>query len=281
MAKGEKESTPVAVAEDTGAALAAPQQSTELTTRMDQLFQEDSGLGMKEAGAGDYAIPFLAVMQKGSPQVSRASTKYVKDATVGQIFNTVTNELYDGDEGIEFIPCGFQKRMVRWKHRDDGGGLVCSYKEGDPTLKTFKRDDRGRLYDEESNDVIVDTCYHLGMLLHGNGFPEFAVISMTSTQLKTSRNWMTIIRRIMKRSSDGKVYNPPQFSHVYRIKTIPQQKQQYDWYGFAVAVEREVTDVELYKACRAFAKEIDSGNVRVSAPPQEFEDTNGDDSVPF
>jgi hypothetical protein len=33
-----------------------------------------------------------------------------------------------------------------------------------------------------------------------------------------------------------------------------------------------VTDVELYKFAREFAKQIESGQVRVSAPPQEFEE---------
>ena len=248
---------------------------------MDQMYQEDAGRGMEGIGAGDFSVPFLAILQKGSPQVSRANAKYIKDSQVGMIFNTVTQDVYDGDEGIQYIPCGFQKSLVRWKSRDSGGGLVCSYKEGDPALKKFKRDERSRLIDPETDDVIIDTAYHFGAMLHGAGFPEMAVISMASTQLKASRNWNTIMRRIMKRGPGGEVFNPPTYSHIYRIKTIPQTKDTFDWFGFSIIPEGEVKDVEIYKLCREFSRQIAAGNVRVSAPPQDFDEAGGEDSVPF
>ena len=255
------------------------------------LFQEDAGGGLSNLKGNDYAIPFITILQKGSPQVSKNNAKYIKGAEQGMIMNTVTADIYlgeaEGDEpgGILYIPCGYQKTLVRWKPRDSGGGLVCHYDENDPILKKFGRNDRGQLYDEATKDIIIDTAYHFGLLLHGEGFPEYAVVSMASTQLKKSRTWNTVMRRIMKKDANGRIFNPPSFSHVYRLTTIGESKDTYDWYGWRIISEGEVQDIELYKLARQFSKDIEAGAVRVSAPPQEFEDDGvtgpGDDHTPF
>ena len=260
---------------------------------LDDLFMEDAGGGMKNLGANDFAIPFISVLQKGSPQVSKNNSKYVKGAEQGMFFNTLTGDLYPGESvgdepgGILVIPCGYQKQLVRWKPRDSGGGLVCHYNENDPALKTFSRNERGQLTDKDSGDIIIDTAYHFSLLLHEDGFPEFAVISMASTQLKKSRTWNTVMRRIMVKAPNGQLYNPPSYSHVYRIKTIGEVKDKYDWYGLLIVSEGKVTDLNVYKMAREFAKQVESGNVRVSAPPQDFDDTAangaaaGSEDVPF
>ncbi len=259
-----------------------------LSTSLSDLFQEDAGAGMAK-GANDYAVPFITILQKGSPQVSKANPKFLKGAEPGAIMNTVTQDVYRGDSGpdspggILYVPCGYQKQLVRWKPRDSGGGLVCHYAENDPALKKFSRNQRGQLTDLETQDIIVDTAYHFGLLLHDGGFPEFAVISMYSTQLKKSRMWNTVMRRIMKRGSSGNIFNPPSYSHVYRLTTLGESKDSYDWYGWNIVSEGEVQDVEIYKVARDFSKQVESGNVRVSAPPQDFDEPveKGDEGIPF
>jgi hypothetical protein len=249
---------------------------------VDDMFQEDAGGGLTGLGANDFAIPFLAILQKASPQVSRNNAKYVKGAEEGMVMNTVTGKLFpgqpDGDApgGILFIPCGYQKQLVRWKSRDSGGGLVCHYEESDPALRQFKRDERGRLFDEVTKDVVIDTAYHFGLLLHDGGFPEMSVISMASTQLRQSRTWNTIMRSIMMKTKDGKIFNPPSFSHVYRLTTIGQTKDKYDWYGWKIVSEGQVQDQALYLLARDFSKQIAEGKVKVSAPPSDFDDQDAD-----
>jgi hypothetical protein len=280
----EPNSSPAAVAEEQVAQVPSivTGTSTELQEKsMDEMFMEDAGSGLTNLGANDYAIPFITIVQKGSPQASRANAKYIKGAEAGAIMNTVTQDILNGENGIDFIPCGYSKEIVRWKPRDSGGGLVSHHKEGDPILKTLKRNERGQLFHEETGDLFIDTAYHFGLLLHEDGMPEWAVISMYSTQLKKSRTWNTTMRRIMKKGPHG-VYNPPSYSHVYHLTTVGEAKDTYDWYGWRIVCDREVADVDLYKMAREFAKQIEAGEVRVSAPPQDFDGEAADpDSVPF
>ena len=245
---------------------------------LEEMFAEDAGAGMTNMGANDFAIPFITILQKGSPQVSRANAKFIKGAEAGAIMNTVTQEIYPGEPGILYVPCGYAKSMVRWKSRDSGGGLVAHYVEGDPFLKTCQRNERGQLTAPDSDDVIIDTAYHYGILLHDDASPEWAVLSMYSTQLKKSRMWNTTMRRIMKKGPHG-TYNPPSYSHQYRLTTVGETKDTYDWFGWKIVTEGEVATVEIYKMAREFAKQVEAGDVRISAPPQEFE--GGSDDVPF
>ena len=100
---------------------------------------------------------------------------------------------------------------------------------------------------------------------------------MYSTQLKKSRMWNTTMRRIMIKGPNG-VFNPPSYSHQYRMTTMGETKDTYDWFGWKIVSEGRVENIEIYKMAREFSKQVESGDVRISAPPQEFE---GSDDVPF
>lgn len=287
-----QETTTVVVEEKKELAVVQPEadesdaKELDAASSMEDFFSENAGAGLNNLKAGDFATPFLTIIQKGSPQASRANSKHIPGAAAGIILNTVTNELHDGDAGIDFIPCGYQKQLVRWKSRDSGGGLVCHYKDGDPALAKLKRNERGQLIFPDCDDIIVDTAYHFGLLMTETGFPDYAVISMASTQLKASRNWNTVMRKVMKKSEKtGRVYNPPSFSHAYHLTTVPQTKDAYDWFGWSILIGEEIQDINIAKMALEFSKQIESGEVRVSAPPQDdlsdADDSVGADGVPF
>jgi len=276
-------STEVAVAEP--AAVPAIQGATK---NMDELFAEDAGGGLQNLGANDFAIPFLAILQKGSPQVSKQNTKYIKGAEVGDVFNTVSNKIYKmsaaaGDPGLPFIPVGYEKKIVEWRPRDSGGGFVASHREGDPILKKCTRNEKNQHVHPDTGNIFVDTAYHFGLVAEEGGFPECAVISMYSTQLKKSRNWNTTMRSIMKRLPNGRIFNPPTYARKYLLFTVGETRDNYDWCGWSITSAGEVTDVELYKMAREFAKQVEVGAVRVSAPPVDFDEatTPTAEEVPF
>ena len=176
---------------------------------------------------------------------------------------------------------GYQKRIIEWKPRDSGGGFIAAHVEGDPVLKQCSRNEKNQLVHGQTGNVFVDTAYHFGLLLKSEGFPEMCVISMYSTALRTSRNWNTTMHSIMKKVN-GRIFNPPMYSHAYRLFSVGQTRDQYDWVGWSITSEGEVKDVELYKFAREFSKQIESGAVRVTVPPQEFEESaEAKEEVPF
>jgi hypothetical protein len=258
----------------------AANSTTDLALVNDDLLAGDAGLGSENVHAGDMALPFRAILQKGSPQVSRANAKYIQGSVPGMFLDTVTGDVFDGEKGFDFINCGFNTSMVRWKSRDSGGGLVCHYSPGDPILRTFKQNERGQLFDPDTDDVIIDTAYHYGLCLEDDGTPTLAVISMYATQLSKSRKWNTMIKKIIRKDSNGRAFNPPRFAFKWRLKTKGETKDQYDWFGWDITLAEQITDAGLYVMAKKFAEDIKGGKVRVSAPPRDF-DTSGEPDVPL
>ena len=102
-----------------------------LLTEVDM--SEYAGLGMEEATSDDFAIPFIVILQKNSPQVDETEGAYIEGARPGMIYNTVSGEMYDGREtGLFIIPVHFRKEIIEWVPRKKGGGLVEIHPAGSP-----------------------------------------------------------------------------------------------------------------------------------------------------
>lgn len=238
-------------------------------------FEEDAGQGLDNVRGKDMAIPYYAILQKGSPQVDELNEKFIKDAKPGMIMNTVTGEVF---ERFDAIPCGFSKEFVEWKPRDSGGGFVGRHSENDPVLKKCTKDERGRMI-TPNNNVIMDTAYHFVVRLCPDGSFEWGIVGMQSTQLKKSRLWNTKMKSIMEEKANGGMFNPPSFSRIYSIKTVGESRDKYNWYGWEIEVKEKVKDTDLYNYAKEFARAVTSGSVQVSAPMSE-EPAEGED-VPF
>ena len=102
-------------------------------------FEEYSGTGFSEVTTDDLSIPFLRVLAQLSPQVNKRDGAYVNGAEAGMLYNTVLNEVYDGEQGIDIVPCHYNRRFVEWTPREQGGGYVDSYSPTDPIVQTVVR----------------------------------------------------------------------------------------------------------------------------------------------
>ena len=135
--------------------------SKAVTTVKDQLpagidFQGDVGGGMEGTDKDSFAIPFLSVIQKMSPEVDEADPKFIESARPGMFSNSVTTELFDGKKGVIFIPCAFHRRFLRWAPRDSGGGFKGDLSPEEATeleMNGTVVQETGRLYfvDEDGN----------------------------------------------------------------------------------------------------------------------------------
>ncbi len=273
MSKNESSSTQTAQAPPENVELVKAPSAEVGANQID--FSEDAGSGLEGIRGKDATIPFLAILQKGSPQVDKVSPKYIDGADQGMVINTATNELYP--DGIRFIPCGFSPELVEWKDRDSGGGFVARHREGDPVIKQCTTDERGR-YITPNGNTIIQTAYHFGLLLKPDGRLERAMIGMASSQLRASRNWNYLMINTLL---PGSVRPYPSFSHVYALKTVGQSKDKYTWYGWEVSQEGKITDPTLYAFAKVFAKQVAEGSVQAGAPPSPDEAPEQSDKVPF
>lgn len=181
------------------------------------------------------AIPFLTILQALSPQVTRGKDVYIPEAKPGELFNTVTKELYDGEKGINIIFGNFKESYIEWVPRSEGGGFVHEYKslEGSKIKVAI---------DPSNNRVITDDSpvgtpgNHLNLTHTRLGFivsDDYTrwtptVVSMTASQLKVSSSFNT--RHTMleyEHPTTGEIKKGPPLPYIlWSLKSKSAQNKQ-------------------------------------------------------
>ncbi len=262
---GNKPGTAVATANTTAIVNAPP---AEIAAFMD----EDAGKGAATR-ASEIGIPFLGILQDLSPQVKKRDPAYIEGAEVGMIINTGSKEIYAGEDGVLFIPCFYKTCNVEWTPRDKGGGWVAEHPIDTPLLRGADRPDPKKPPRLKNGNDLIETRYYFGIQVLPNGGYELAVIGMSSSALKTSREWQQQIGRV-KTPSGAKA---PSFAKAYRLKTVLRKKADNEWFGWDIAPERWVTSSE-YNAARELEAQVAAGAVQAAqpdasvAPPSDGED---------
>lgn len=243
----------------------------------------DAGAGLEEADAESFAIPFLAILQKGSPQCDPDAGEFIKDAKPGMFFNTATQELYDGETGVLVLPAMFQRRLVEWIARDQGGGWVGSHRTEDVNIADLARDDSGRWVTEEGH-YLADTRYHFCLLcgtkkVSADFDPRPVVIGLSSTQIKKSRNWLTRMDNLRVKMPDGKRLPMATFANVWRLTTVGESNEKGSWKGVRIELERPIdaknqVDVALYLRAKEFREFVKQGIAQPAKPAEA-------DDIPF
>jgi len=263
-------------------AVAVKAQSTAVVVAEE--FEAFAALGMDQVRPEDMSIPFLRILAQLSPQVNKRDGAYVDGAEAGMLFNTVANEVYDGEQGILVIPCYYNRRYVEWKPREKGGGYVNSYDVDDKIVNTTHRDDRGNDVLPNGN-LLTNTAQFFVLLMSEDGMPQRCLITMTSTQLKKARKWVT---QMQSRTAMGKngMFVLPMMSQVYRLRTVEERNDKGSWFGWEIAHERSLNLAEekaIFDLGVSFSKSVRAGEVKVKEDQgaDNFGGVSADENVPF
>lgn len=266
-------------------------QTKELSTALGFDMGNDAGSGMEGADKDSFAIPFLSVLQKISPQVDEADAKYIEGAKGSMLLNTVTQQLYDGKEGLVFLPCSYQRRFLRWGPRGgDGGGfkgdflpdVVARMKEAGEVVEQegrlyFPLDD-GRI-DPKRCDHLADVRNHFGLIYDEVSGATFQVLlSLGSTQIKKSKQLLSLLAALKVQGPNGMV-TPPTWISKIRLTTVIESNDKGSWYGLKMVPEGFIANQELYNAGKAFHSLIADGGAKVDyAAADEASKPESDDN---
>ena len=99
--------------------------------------------GFENVDSKSLALPFLKVLGQLSPQVTQGDSQFISEAKAGMIYNTVTDELYDGAKGITVIPCYYKLEYIEWRDREKGAVAPVNVYTSDSDImsKTTRGDD--------------------------------------------------------------------------------------------------------------------------------------------
>ena len=239
------------------------------------VFEEDAGIGLGQLGQEDVALPFLKVLSRQDPILDD-----LDDAKAGDIYNTVTGQVWKGKEGISVVPCVYQRRYIEWAPRGTGTGAPINIFTPDddrPRTERSSEDNREYVVDGQGS-YLEETHQHFIVIVGDDGSMETALIAMKSTQLKKSRKWNSMVQSRTMQGKNG-MFTPPRFSHVYALKTVSEENSKGSWHGWEISLNGPVEDANIYQSAKAFATSILAGEVNVKHQ-DESADVNSDD-IPF
>lgn len=235
-------------------------------------FSGDSGLGMENTTSDSFAIPFLSVLQKGSPQVDEASGVALEGAKQGMFFENINSRMFDGKVGVTVVPVYYKRVFIRWAPKgSDGSGFkgelspeqVIAHREKGEIVEMDNK-----LYfplpdgsvNEKKCDRVADTRNHYMLLLNEDGSWTECLLSLTSTQIKKSKMLMSALASVKLKGAAG-MYTPPTFANLIKATTIPESNDKGNWMGIRFEVDGQVDRSDLYQAAKKFHEVIKAGKV--------------------
>lgn len=234
-------------------------------------FTADAGQGFEDAGARSYAIPFLRILQKLSPQCDEDQPEFIEGARPGDFFNTVSEEVYAIKDGpIRIIPVCFRPVFNLWAQRNSGGGFKGSMSEAEGLRLLAKCSKNEKNWDiTPDGNILSDTREHYVLIVLPDGRMVPALFALTSTQIKKSKKWMSKMGDILLPNGA----KAPMFSQYYDLTTVTEENDQGSWKGVVISHAGPITVAEHYVKAKEFYEMIRAGRVEVQQP--------SDDEIPF
>jgi hypothetical protein len=194
--------------------------------------------GFENVTSDDLSIPFLTVMQSNSPEI-KPESKGGLGLEIGQLFNTVTQEAFDGETGIGLVPAITQHEWVEWAPREGDGGFIARYDCDDPLILEAKATQQFGQYKNGDNN-LVETYYIYGVLydveeLHSLGA---AVISFSKTKIKRYKRLMSALRafqlNIPTENGQPQRVTPPLFAHSLVVCSCDDKNNKGEFQNFNI-----------------------------------------------
>jgi hypothetical protein len=191
-------------------------------------FAQFEGQGFENVTSQDLIVPRITILQGLSPQVQPKKPEYIKGASVGDLCDVGTNEVFPSP--MLFLPVYYSKTYLEWAPRSSGKGLVQIHNDK-AILDQTKPDDSNRPILPNGN-YISETAQFFGLNLSAGGRRSF--IPLTSTQLKKARRWLSLATSERVVRPDGTSFTPPLYYRIYHISTVEEANSKGDWIGFKI-----------------------------------------------
>ena len=219
-------------------------------------FAVDAGAGLENVTQEDLVIPRLKLAQALSPQVQKHEGAFIEGISVGDIFNTVSNEFWSGEKGITVVPVAYKRVFLEWGP-ERGGGLIATY--DDPAI--LQQCTKNERYQDilPNGNQIQTTANHYVIHITDTGYNP-VMLAMTGTQLKKSKRWNSMMASLKIKGADGRLFTPATFSHKYKLTAVPESNDSGSWFGWNVTNLGVLEDkeVDIYTSAKEFGSTVNA-----------------------
>lgn len=193
-------------------------------------YGNDAGKGYENQTKADLAIPFVNLLQSGSPLVKNGG------ARAGDFLNTVTQQVWKRETGL-LIAAGTTKQMfAKWMPRNSGGGFRGHLQVDDRAVQeAIKNASKFGKYivtekDGDGKDVeltLSETFYIYGAIADEDHNAEsMAIIPFWSTKIKPYRGWVSRLRSFNQQHGN----KIPLYANLTRLTSIEVKNAKGDFF---------------------------------------------------
>lgn len=207
--------------------------------------KEQQARGSEDVSIEDLTIPRISIIQDLSPHHKKTKAEYIEGAEVGMAFNSATQELLG--KVFHIVPVLFRKEYVIWKDRKSGGGFNGAYRTMIEAKTALSELENPSLYD------IVDTAQHFCLVLDSDGNSQEAVVSMSKSQMKISRQLNTM----------AQIAGGDRFSRVYQLSVVEDKSDKGEFFNWKI-VQRGYAPEKLYRLAEKMYESVKAGERDVS-----------------
>lgn len=203
------------------------------------------GAGTDTIDKGVLGMPFIQIIQSGSPETNRTHAKHeekkIPGSQPGDIFFVPTRKVLT--QPLCVIPLAFHTLYTEWKPRNQGGGIVGNQPLGVVTSRGYRKGAAGT--PDQYKEWLGDNELKLTVLtsvqfLNGTEWVK-GLISFNSTQLKPARLWQKHILNL--RYPDMPDAQPPVFCAMWKLSTEPDSNDQGGWFGWSIVFDHMLDPV--------------------------------------
>jgi hypothetical protein len=236
----DKQQTAVAT---TGGALAVPS------------YVQNQKRGLENVTTDDLIIPRLDLVQSLSKARSKGDSAYIEGAQEGDLFNSVTRELYGPT--VTVVPLLYRREFAVWKSRKSstGGGYRGSFKS--------MAEAQQRMAEQDEDDLeIVETPLMFVVIVRKDGTTEDAVVSMPRTKSKIARTWVTLATML----------KADLWAKQYVISTTEEKNARGErYFNYSVKAADGWTPEALYVQCAQRHSDLFASGRKVEAHQDDAE----------
>lgn len=259
----------------------AKKKSAELSTDvLDDIF-EYAGEGAS-FDSSEMQIPFVRILQAMSPQLKKREAEYIEGSEQGDMFNTVTNQIWTGEEGLTLVPCFQTTKYLEFTPREQGGGFRGEINADDPILTRTQRSGAKEIL--PTGNELVKSDQHYCLILDNDGGFQPVVVDMKSSQLKVSRRWKTqIAMQKVKHPRSGQLITPPLFATQWKFTTVEESNDQGSWFNYSIEKTGLLENRDILLEAKSFRDSVAAGEVKAAPEDSPHTDTksSGKDDIPF
>ena len=244
-------------------------------------FAEFAGAGLEQVSAQDINIPYIQILQSGSPQCKKGNEKRIEGATEGDVVATGVNRLYKVDEtGNSTLNVAIVSKitlLTEWAQ--NRGGLQGHHslaKKDELGIKKAKNSDGKDILVLPNGNEIVETDYLFCVALpNDDETPFFCIMPAKATQ-------RTAVRQLFTQLMFDCQNALPTFAFVYTVGTGTRTKDTYSWIvpkftkitsndGVSYVDSRGIVKVndafgkQLFETCKQFLNAI-----KAAGGPEKF-----------